>query len=69
MHYEAQGKVSDEFKIPRARCSRYCFGVHTGFEDGEMKQRKGAIVVVILFRIASASKLRVLHVHLIRAAG
>jgi hypothetical protein len=41
-------KSEDEFKIPRERCSRYCFGVRTGFEDGEMKQHKGAMVVVIL---------------------
>jgi hypothetical protein len=48
MHYEAQGKVSDEFKIPWERCSRYCFGVHTGFKDDENEQRKDAMVAVIL---------------------
>jgi hypothetical protein len=61
MHHEAQGKVSDEFKIPPERCSWYCLtikgafgftglvvGVHMGFKDDENEQRKGAIVAAIL---------------------
>jgi len=64
MHYEAQGKVSDEFKIPPERCLGYCFAyrrgvqvygstrlvvdVHTGLKAGENEHRKGAMVAVIL---------------------